>query len=162
MDTIASYILNFANSMRSIEKAKLKLEKMLDDLNEPEKERAKAAAALLALVDEQKRMRSSFEVFKLRFTPGINPPSAAIVSQAIQLSTDLADVIATANKAVAIINAVTQAVNGFVAIANAPSSAATVTAGAATPAPAPTAAPATVVAMNTMTWLMGGDDNAIA
>lgn len=158
MDTIAAYIVNFADALQSMEEADAMLKDRFKNLALTETERAEAALARLDLVDLKGRMRSSFAVFKLKFNPGINPPSPTVVAKSLQLAKDLGVVIANAGKAVAIVAAVTKAVQGFEAIANAPAGLAPPVAVAAAAAPAP----ATVVAVNNMSWLTGDNGNAVA
>lgn len=125
-NTSQSYILNYATAIYDLGEARDKLHKMTNDPRLDDSDRADAAAGALDITQQLALLASAHAAFLAQHGPGASPPSAAAVQRTFDLAHRLSIVIATANKASAIINAVTSLVNGW----------ATLTAPAAVAAPA--------------------------
>jgi hypothetical protein len=131
-DPVSSYVLNYLNALKAMDRAKAKLEKMANDISLSEPDRAAAGSAFLDMSEKTGRLKAAHAAFMAAHQPGVNPPSNAVVAKSGQLADALAKVIAKAKESSAILDAVTQFVTDWSQLAGQPAAAAAAPQGAST------------------------------
>jgi hypothetical protein len=113
---VEAYMLNYFKALRTLEQESDKLEDEAEDGTLPESDRAAAVAAYLDMGRAIAHLKAAHDRILEAFTGGAAPPSAELVAQSLQLSSDLAADLARRDEAVAVIQVATTFVNAWAAL----------------------------------------------
>lgn len=115
---VHSYMLNYFNARESLVQARNEQRERARNQQISESDQATAAAAFLDLVDKIAQLEDVHSLILEKYNGVILAPDDQLVLKSRQLSEKLAATLASANRAVVVLAAVTSFINGWTSILN--------------------------------------------